>query len=619
MGSVGINAAPLPNGLTVHGTAYVSGNASGEVVASDVELSFWGGVDPQTGEVIDRHHPLSGKSLKDSILVIPGGRGSCTGSGVMLQLLLNDMGPRAILFERREDILTLGVVVAEELFGRSIPVVTLSSTDFRSALSASYLYVDGTRVSTQERNPALVKDGSEASRSPAPSPAAINLSPTDQAFLSGSHGAAARAAMRIIVRMASLQGARELLDVTRVHIDGCVYTGPASLAFAEKLRAWGGRVVVPTTLNSISVDQRRWRRVHGVPPALGEPAERLGAAYTDMGARPTFTCAPYLLGSDGSSVGGGGGGNDDEEPSPPRLGEQVAWAESNAVVYANSVLGARTMKYPDYLDVAIALTGRAPRAGPHVETNRRAEICVRVPEVQNLKKDVVDDSFWPILGYCVGGVAANRIPVVARLADLAPSNDNLKAFGAAFATSSSAPMFHMVGVTPEAPTLEAAVGENREAPVVDLDLRDLRRAWDTLNSADAGQPVDLVSLGNPHFSLHEIKKLAQLCRGRTKHERVAVVVTCGRSTHGLATQAGLVAELEQFGVQFVTDTCWCMIQEPVVPHIAKLIMTNSGKYAHYGPGLTGRRFYFGSLASCVSAASEGFYSGEYPPWLSPLA
>ncbi|KAK0663753.1 Uncharacterized protein DIS24_g1119 [Lasiodiplodia hormozganensis] len=609
MGSVGIN------GLTVHGTAYVSGNASGEVVASDVELSFWGGVDPQTGEVIDRHHPLSGKSLKDAILVIPGGRGSCSGSGVMLQLLLNDMGPRAILFERREDILTLGVVVAEELFGKSIPVITLSSTDFRSALSASYLYVDGTRVSTQARNPALIKDGSEAS--PAPSAAAaIKLTPTDQAILSGSHGAAARAAMRIILRMASLQGARELLDVTRVHIDGCVYTGPASLAFAEKLRAWGGRVVVPTTLNSISVDQRRWRRVHGVPPALGEPAERLGAAYTDMGARPTFTCAPYLLGN--GNGGGVGGDNDDGEPSPPRLGEQVAWAESNAVVYANSVLGARTMKYPDYLDVAIALTGRAPRAGPHVETNRRAEICVRVPEVQNLKKDVVDDSFWPILGYCVGGVAANRIPVVAGLADLTPSNDNLKAFGAAFATSSSAPMFHMVGVTPEAPTLEAAVGEDRQVPAVDLELRELRRAWDTLNSADAGQPVDLVSLGNPHFSLHEIKKLAQLCCGRTKHEKVALVVTCGRSTHGLATQAGLVAELEQFGVQFVTDTCWCMIQEPVVPHVAKLIMTNSGKYAHYGPGLTGRRFYFGSLASCVSAACEGFYSGEYPPWLSPF-
>ncbi|KAM5348949.1 hypothetical protein ACJ41O_008772 [Fusarium nematophilum] len=425
----------LQDGRAFYGTAYVQGRASGKLIASDLELSFWGGVDPQTGEVIDRHHALSGQYLQDAILAIPGGRGSCSGSGVMLELLLNDMGPKAILFERREDILTLGVMIAEEIFGKSIPVVTLTAEDFREILNASYVYIDGDRVSQIDADDTMreLQHGS-AETQPERFAGNIELSDIDKAFLDGSHGKAARAAMRIILRMAHLQGARQLIDIAQVHIDGCVYTGPGSLAFAEKLRDWGGKILVPTSLNSISVDQRQWR-AQGIESTFGEASERLAAAYTDMGARPTFTCAPYLL------------------ESAPKRGDQVAWAESNAVVYANSVLGARTMKYPDFLDISIALTGRAPQGGPHIEANRLASLCVKVPTIQDMKD--IDDSFYPLLGYYIGGLAASRIPVIVGLDKLAPSTDDLKAFGAAFATVASAPMFHMVGVTPEATTLEA--------------------------------------------------------------------------------------------------------------------------------------------------------------------
>ena len=149
--------------------------------------------------------------------------------------------------------------------------------------------------------------------------------------------------MQLVLRMAELQGASELLDVTQAHIDGCIYTGPASLRFAEQLVAWGARVRVQTTLNSISVDQRRWRAL-GIDAAFGEPASALGDAYMAMGAQLSFTCAPYLL------------------DSAPARGEQIVWAESNAVVYANSVLAARTLKYPDYLDICCLLyTSPSPR------------------------------------------------------------------------------------------------------------------------------------------------------------------------------------------------------------------------------------------------------------------
>ncbi|MEZ0172531.1 aconitase X [Microvirga sp. TS319] len=576
------------NEAVFSGIAFVRGKATGEVISSDVELSFWGGVDPVTGEVIDRHHPLSGRILTGKILAIPGGRGSCSGSGVILELLLNGKGPAAMVVERADDILTLGVVIAEEVFGQSIPVVILDPKDFRRVTAARHARVDGARVACAERPEELSAVSDD--RGPAAPPASrMELTQADRAFLDGAHGKAAQVAMNIVLRMAELQGADRLIDVTQAHIDGCIYTGPGSLRFAQRLRDWGGRVAVPTTLNSISVDHRRWR-AQGIDPAFGEPASQLGDAYVDMGARPTFTCAPYLL------------------DSAPARGEQIVWAESNAVVFANSVLGARTMKYPDYLDICIALTGRAPLAGCHVESGRRAALRINLPALDGL-----DDSFYPLIGYHVGLLAANRIPVIVGLEKASPSQDDLKAFGAAFATTSSAPMFHIVGVTPEAASVEEATG-GAAVPALDVGIEDLARSWSELDNAQDAS-VDLVSLGNPHFSVGECERLAALCRGRARHKDVTMVVTCGRATYDRVREAGILAELEQFGIQIVTDTCWCMIIEPVIPPHARTIMTNSGKYAHYGPGLTGRRFHFGSLEACVEAAATGIADGRRPSWL----
>ncbi|KAJ5672873.1 hypothetical protein N7507_002000 [Penicillium longicatenatum] len=579
----------------LHGTPYVQGGASGKLIASNMELSFWGGVSPRTSEIIDRHHPLSGHHLEGSILAIPGGRGSCTGSTVMLELLLCDKAPKALVFERREDILTLGVIVAEEIFGKAIPVVTLDPNDFRELLELNgrLVYIANGQVSTKPLPDVAVKVSSSIHvTEPTLSVNDMNLTELDVALLEGAHGDASRAAMRIVLRLASILGATELMDVTQVHVDGCVYTGPASLAFAKSLRDRGGRVRVPTSLNSISVD-KNFRRVQGVSQEFSIAAEKLADAYTDMGARPTFTCAPYQL------------------ETAPNLGDQVAWAESNAVVYANSVLGARTMKYPDFLDISIALTGRAPKGGPHVHINRLASVIVRAPEIQ---KANIDDSFYPLLGYQVGNLATSQIPVVVGLESFNPTLDDLKAFGAAFATVSSAPMFHMVGVTPEAPTLETILSQGPDVRSVDVHLDDLIECWNSLNSATDQQPTDLVSLGNPHFSLTEITKLASLCRGRTKNQDVAIMVTCGRVTYASACKSGLTDELEAFGVQFITDTCWCMITEPTIPESQNAIMTNSGKYAHYGPGLTGKSFYFGSLARCVEAACGSEYMERRPQW-----
>lgn len=592
-----MSTGSLCNASVYHGTAYVAGEASGELVSSSQELSFWGGVNPETGEIVDRHHPLSRRHLQNSVLAIPSGRGSCSASGVMLELLRNGKGPNAILFERREDILTLGVMIAEEIFSIAIPVVTLKPDDFRQllGLSGSRVEVLGGSViigeSSGAGNDCSPRVGKSQSNIGAGS---ATLSEIDRTFLEGIYGEAARVSMRIILRMANLMGAEELMDVSQVHVDGCVYTGPAALVVAERLRDWGGKIRVPTSLNSISIDLKRWR-AQAIDTVFAGNAEALAQAYIDMGAKPTFTCAPYQLGT------------------APKLGEQVAWAESNAVVYANSVLGARTMKYPDFLDIAIALTGRAPKGGPHIDANRLSSLVITLLNIEDTR--YIDDSFYPLLGYHVGTRAANRIPVIIGISSLAPNKDDLKAFGAAFATVSSAPMFHIVGVTPEAMSVETVLSKEPEVQTIEINLHELSCCWEQLNSASNGQEVDLISLGNPHFSLKEVSKLAQLCRGRKKRDIVTVIVTCGRACYGLASQAGLVEVLEKFGVQFVTDTCWCMIGEPTIPPSMNAIMTNSAKYAHYGPGLTGRPFYFGSLAQCVDAACEIDSLRSKPLWL----
>ncbi|KAB0503902.1 aconitase X [Pseudomonas moorei] len=584
----------MPRSTFLTGRSLVAGAAQGALLFADVGLSFWGGVDSATGEVIDRHHPLSGEYLAGRVLAIPSGRGSCTGSSVLMELISNGHAPAALVLAEPDEILTLGVLVAQTIFERSLPVLCIGQEAFAALRGGAFARVEDTTVSLFDQPPG---DAWQAIDSPLRTDAthiSIELTERDQALLGGEHGKAAQVAMQIVLRMAELQGARSLVDVTQAHIDGCIYTGPASLRFARQLVQWGAKVRVPTTLNSISVDQRRWREL-GVDPALGEPASALGDAYMAMGAQLSYTCAPYLL------------------DTAPKAGEQIVWAESNAVVYANSVLGARTLKYPDYLDICIALTGRAPLIGCHLDAQRKARLQIELPALGEL-----DDAFYPLLGYHIGALAGSRVPLVLGLEKRKPSLDDLKAFGAAFATTSAAPLFHIAGVTPEAIDPAQVLEAGARIAVEKIRLQDLMLSWRELNSARDPR-VDVVSLGNPHFSLGEFAHLARLCRGRNKHPDVVLAITCGRAVLEQAREAGHLAVIEAFGATLVTDTCWCMLGEPVIPPAATTLMTNSGKYAHYAPGLVGRKVHFASLAECVDAACSATASGRLPAWLQPAA
>jgi hypothetical protein len=419
----------------------------------------------------------------------------------------------------------------------------------------------------------------------------IRVSDTDRRMLDGARGEAARMAMSIMVRMAEVYGADELMDVTQAHIDGCGLLSDAGLEFAETLAENGGRVSIPTTLNMGPLDLQNWRQF-GVDEAFAAKAIRQGKAYTDMGCIPTWTCAPY------------------QGYLTPRFGQQIAWGESNAIVYANSVLGARTNRYGDYIDICAAITARVPRCGLHLKANRRGQVLLRLTgfDAALLGRDV----FYPVLGHLVGPLVGEKVPVLEGIPP-AVTDDQLKAFCAAAASSGAVALFHAVGVTPEAPTREEALQGGQPEQVIDIRPADWQAARDDLSTAEEGAELDLVVLGCPHFSFAEFRQLVECIRaegGQTVHPDVELVVITSQTSYALLQRTAWEPQLAAFGVRITLDTC--IFHTPMVRPGTKVIMTNSGKCAYYAPGELGVRVAFGSLADCVRSAVAGRVRREEP-------
>jgi len=553
---------------------YVQNDVDSDIVICDEGLSFWGGVDPNTGVIIDTHHSNCGEKLSGKIVLMPTSRGSCSGSGVLLQLAQNGNAPAALIFRETEDVLTLGAMIAERLFDKNIAVLRLVPKIYNLLSEEKSAKIDNLKLHFSNTIINLFQPAKDE----------IHLSNSDKKMLAGDNGEATKIAMEVLCLMAAAQNADKLIDVSRGHIDGCILAHDANLHFAEKMLDMGASVIIPTTINAISVDRENWKS-QGVAPDLGGKASRLADAYVKMGAYPTFTCAPYLL---------------DEKPSK---GEVIGWSESNAVIYANSVIGARTQKHPDYLDLFIAMTGRTPNTGVYLEENRKP-VC----EIQVVLPSNFDDAIWPMIGWLAGHKSPNGIPVLNGLEDILISNDDLKALCAAFGTTSAAPMIHIKGHTPES-ELQSA----KDAKYTTIMPNDLLNLWQNFNNGN--NKIDLVAIGSPHASTSECLKFLELLEENNERVTVPTILTIGRETLSNLDHQGSLNKLSKLGVQVIPDICWCSITEPVFPLEAKSLLTNSGKYAHYGEGLTGRNVRFGSLSDCALAAMTGYVDDEFPDWL----
>ena len=414
--------------------------------------------------------------------------------------------------------------------------------------------------------------------------AGLDLSADDRAMLNGECGEAYALAMRLLVGLARATTARRMIDISSAHIDGTLYLGQAGLDYATLLRDLGGRVRVPTTLNVSSLDLLHPDLFLG-DERTGQAALATMQAYVDMGGRSTWTCAPYQL------------------PERPSLGDRVAWGESNAIVFANSVLGARTPRFGDFIDIAAALTGRAPEMGLYLDEHRRAGVrfdVSRIPE-----RAGATEEFFAVLGFLVGGQAGVDVPVITGIESA--TEDQMKALGAAAATSGAVGLIHVVGITPEAPTLTEATG-GREPRHVEVTTEALDAAYRALSSTSGGI-LTTVNLGTPHYSGRQIARLSTLLGERRVHESVTLYVNTGRD---VLRSAPHVAELEALGVVFVVDTCTYVT--PIIGDRSGVAMTDSAKWAYYAPGNLGLEVIFGSSTDCAESAVSGRVVKETTPW-----
>ncbi|MET0597777.1 MAG: aconitase X catalytic domain-containing protein [Mesorhizobium sp.] len=409
----------------------------------------------------------------------------------------------------------------------------------------------------------------------------LRLTAEERASAGGRDGAGAAMAMRVVVEAARLLGAERLIPIHSAHIDGALYHGASGTLFAERLVEGGARVAVRSTLNVGALDLTGCARVRLAEPARSL-ARRMMDAYRTLGCEPSWTCAPYQAGH------------------RPAAGTDVAWGESNAVAFCNSVLGARTNRYGDFLDIACAISGRAPLTGLHLAENRRARL---VFDVSGLSRAFLDSEIaWPILGALYGREAGDVVGVVTGVG-AAPHEDRLKAFGAAAASTGAVGLFHVAGVTPEAPDVETALGGERPESVIAVTAEMVATAQARLSTVDRGAArLDAVAIGSPHLSADEFATLEGLLAGRKA--RVAIHACTGRHVLAGLEASGSRKRLETAGVVIVADTC--VVVTPILPEtVGGVLMTNSGKFAHYAPGNIGYGVLYASLADCVESAVAG--------------
>lgn len=404
----------------------------------------------------------------------------------------------------------------------------------------------------------------------------MNLLPEERAMLEGEFGPGVRKAMEIVVALGRIYDAQRLVPVESVQVAGVSYRnlGEAGLSFLREWADQGARAQVPATLNPAGIDLQAWQEL-GFPETFARRQMDVVEAYRRLGARAVCTCTPYLVGN------------------LPQKGQHVAWAESSAVSYANSVLGARTNREGGPSALAAAITGRTAAYQLHLDENRRATLQVDV------RCSVRTLSDFGALGYLIGEVAQDRVPYISGLEGC--SNEDLKALGAAMASSGAVALYHVADVTPEA-NEPGIVASGREELVVD----DLRPAYERLNAER--RRIDLVWFGCPHANLGEIERVVRLLDGR--RVETTLWVTTARQVRERAVEAGLVDALEASGGRVVADMC--VVVAPMDALNFRTVATPSAKGATYLPSHAGLLVRYGSPAQCVEAAVTGVWNDGLP-------
>jgi predicted aconitase len=424
----------------------------------------------------------------------------------------------------------------------------------------------------------------------------MRLTDAEQRMLSGDEGPAVAAAMDLLVRYGGVLGAERLIETDNVCGANIINPRQAGVLpqgtgldalFAEHSLDSAGAFEIPRVrAHSCQLigpmDTVEWERQE-----ITTSAHDLMLAGEEFigghGIQLLNTCTPYQVGN------------------VPALGEHCAWMESSAVVYINSVLGARTNTEGRESAAAAMLTGRTPYWGYHLGENRHGTHQV------DIKARVSDMTDWGLLGYYVGGALGDEgIPVLNGI-EAVPTLEQLKHFGAAAASSGGVEMYHIPGVTAEAASQQEAFGPNVPAEVFRYGDAERAAVFESLSSTATDTSVDLVMIGCPHATLDQIREVCELIEGRKVHAETALWVFTPRSIRVVAEREGLAAKLKAAGGVLMSDTCPAIGR--FVPRGARVIVTDSAKQAHYLPAIMNVQGWFGWIADCVDAAVTGTWRG----------
>lgn len=424
----------------------------------------------------------------------------------------------------------------------------------------------------------------------------MKLTDQEQAMLDGRQGRAKQKAMDLLVRYGEALGAERLVDTRNV----CGTIGASTPFLREYGARHGGLDAVFSEFNLDTAEVLEIPKVavfsshlqHGIDPehaeTQGVAAEvvqvfRKGEAYAArLGVQPLNTCTPYLVGN------------------VPVKGEHCAWMESSAVIYINSVLGARTNAEGRESAGSAMLTGKIPYWGYHLDDNRLGTHHVQ------LETEIESTADWGLLGYHVGEIVQDRVPVISGIRNV-PSLARLKHFGAAAASSGGVEMYHLIGITPEAPSLEAAFGTNKPALSLKYGAAERRQAYERVNSTAKSPDVDYVMLGCPHYSIEQIWEACRLLEGKRVHENTGLWIFTPRAIKQLADQNGYTKIITDAGGHLMSDTCSAMGR--LIPKGTKVAAVDSAKQAHYLPAIMGIECWFGTTAECIDAAVTGRWNG----------
>ena len=402
----------------------------------------------------------------------------------------------------------------------------------------------------------------------------MQLTDIEKKILAGGEGEAKQIAMEILTNIGEAMEADSFVQVSSVQ--AMAHFGSLHIAgrdWLEKLACMGGKCCVPTTQDPASIPFKHWQEM-GYDSEYAENQYRLEAAIMKLGEMPKWSCTPYYQGS------------------VPRAGQNIAWAESSAVSFANSVLGARTNRTPAGLAVCAALTGKMPRYGLYLSENRKATIKINVEAAGLTSLD------YNTIGIITGKIAGAKIPAIYGLPQFT-TNDQLKYLGASAASSGQVALYHADGITPEALFTDVFDGKAPEEEFV-ITRKDLDDEAERMSAPGEWQP-QLAVVGCPHYSSEEVIRLAEILGDRKVSEGKAFWVFTTAETESLAERMGIKQKLEDAGVRIMAQTC--LVISPLVGGYKKLI-TDSGKFASYLPSEHNIDIRYAETEKCVEAVTE---------------